>query len=281
MSLGAYKLLKTEDTGTVHPAGQFVAPDFRLVLKDGTQWLIDVKNVFSDDPDKQRLVLRKIDIEKLTAYADATGCPLKIAIYWARWRMWSLVDVSDLTSISDKKLAIDMISSLPLNQLGSVGDRTIGTKPPLIIRVIFDKTKARSIASSGELSYTIADAKMFCAGKEIANSVERDLAFIFIQYGDWNIGEPKPILDSEDLPEAIEFELAPRERNNPDEDFEMIGTLSSMFSRYYGEVTIGPNGILQTEADHIPNWFAPLLNADYKSDALPLWRFALERAGKR
>lgn len=42
VSLGEYKLLKTEDTGVVHPKGLYTAPDFRLVLKDGTQWLIDV-----------------------------------------------------------------------------------------------------------------------------------------------------------------------------------------------------------------------------------------------
>ncbi|MGZ2402991.1 hypothetical protein [Rhizobium ruizarguesonis] len=43
VGLGAYKLLKTEDTGIVHPEGQFTSPDFRPILTDGTQWLIDVK----------------------------------------------------------------------------------------------------------------------------------------------------------------------------------------------------------------------------------------------
>lgn len=66
VSLGAYKLLKTEDTGIVHREGSFTAPDFRLVLDDGFQWLIDVKNVFLADPQMQRLVLRKVDVENLT-----------------------------------------------------------------------------------------------------------------------------------------------------------------------------------------------------------------------
>ncbi|MGV1768016.1 hypothetical protein [Rhizobium rhizogenes] len=91
MSLGEYKLLKTEDTGVVHAEGKFTAPDFRLVLQDGTQRLIDVKNVYLAAPLQQRLVLRKVDVEKLTAYAEATSCPLKIAVYWAQWRFWSLV----------------------------------------------------------------------------------------------------------------------------------------------------------------------------------------------
>ena len=33
VSLGHYKLLNTEDTGRVHPAGKYTAPDFRVVLK--------------------------------------------------------------------------------------------------------------------------------------------------------------------------------------------------------------------------------------------------------
>lgn len=280
VSLGAYKLLKMEDMGTVHPEGAFTAPDFRLVLNDGTQWLIDVKNVFHADPKTQRLVLRKVDVEKLTAYAEVTGCPLKIAIYWARWRMWSLIDADDLAPINDKKLSIDMLPSLQLSQLGRVGDRLIGTTPPLTLRLIADKTKERSIAPDGEVTYTIAAAKMLCDGDEIIDPVERNLAFTFMQYGDWETSDPIAILDSDGLPEAVEFEWTPRELNNPGENFETIGTLSSMFSRYYAERTIGADGITQTEADLVPNWFRPLLDTSYKSDALPLWRFAVQPARK-
>ncbi|OWO89727.1 hypothetical protein B5E41_30065 [Rhizobium esperanzae] len=280
ISLGDYKLLKMEDNGRVHPEGSYIAPDFRLVLKDGTQWLIDVKNVFLAAPEQQRLVLRKVDVDKLTAYAEATGCPLKIAVYWALWRVWSLVDAADLAPISDKKLAIDMLESLRLSQLGRVGDRTIGTKPPLTLRLVADRTKERSITSNGEVVYTVAAAKLFCDGNEIKNPVERDLAWTFMQYGDWAASEPLAILDSEDLPEAVEFEWKPPERSNPGEHFEMIGRLSSMFSRYYAERTVGPDGLTQTEADLVPNWFAPLLDTGHESDALPLWRFVIQ-AGRR
>jgi hypothetical protein len=37
VSLGQYKLLAKEDTGRVHPEGRFTAPDFRIVLENGTQ----------------------------------------------------------------------------------------------------------------------------------------------------------------------------------------------------------------------------------------------------
>lgn len=91
ISLGHYKLLKVEDTGRVHPEGKFVAPDFRVVLDDGRQWLVEVKNVYDREPSRQRLRLREIDITQRVDYAAAMGCPLKLALYWARWRVWTEV----------------------------------------------------------------------------------------------------------------------------------------------------------------------------------------------
>ena len=49
-----------------------------------------------------------------------------------------------------------------------------------------------------------------------------------------------------------------------------------MFSRYYAEQTIGKEGVIQTEADLMPDWFAPLVSTNCKSKALPLWRFIVQ-----
>ena len=45
LSLGRFRLFKTEDIGRVHSATNYRAADFRIVLEDGKQWLIEVKNV--------------------------------------------------------------------------------------------------------------------------------------------------------------------------------------------------------------------------------------------
>lgn len=70
--------------------------------------------------------------------------------------------------------------------------------------------------------------------------------------------------------EAIEFTWEPRERLN--QGFEMIGTLSNMFARYYAEHTIDEREIVQLRAPLRPNWFAPLVSSDRISEALPLWK---------
>lgn len=279
VSLGKYKLFKLEDTGRVHPESSFTAPDFRLVLKDGRQWLIEAKNVRASDPFRQRLKLRKADVAKLVAYAEAVGCPLKFALYWSLWRMWTLVDASDLVPDGDK-LTIEMLEAAPLSELGDLGDRTVGTTPPLVFRVIADPDKERSIAPDGEVSFTIAEAKLLCADREITDPVEQSIAWIFMQYGEWECSEPTAIL-SGDVLEAVELVWTPRERSNPDERFEIIGRLSTMFAAYYAEQTIVEDALVQTEADLVPDWFKPFIDASHKSDALPLWRFALQRSTKR
>src|SRR5260370_9939282 len=50
VSLGRYKVLKTEDIGHAHPQGKYTAPDFRVVLKDDSESLVEVQNVYDPDP---------------------------------------------------------------------------------------------------------------------------------------------------------------------------------------------------------------------------------------
>ena len=87
VSLGHYKLLNREDSGAAHPSGRLQAPDFRIVLNDGSQWLVEVKNFFDPEPGRQVFDLTSDYLGRLQSYADAVRCPLKLAIYWARWRI--------------------------------------------------------------------------------------------------------------------------------------------------------------------------------------------------
>ena len=185
-----------------------------------------------------------------------------------------MVDPKHL-SVLDGKLTIDMFKAVMVNELAALGDRTIGTKPPLKLRFVADPSKPRSVGADGETPFTIGDVEMFSGQDRITDLVEREIAGIFMQYGDWECSEAIPILSGNEL-DAIEFTWSPREPANEGQGFEMIGTLSSMFSRYYAEQTLGDEGVIQTEAAVVPGWFVPLVKADYKGQALPLWRFILQ-----
>ncbi|MBC7951630.1 MAG: hypothetical protein H7Z12_07415 [Rhodospirillaceae bacterium] len=103
----------------------------------------------------------------------------------------------------------------------------------------------------------------------MTDAADQEIAWIFIQHGQWEESGPEVIMEGDRL-EAIEFTWEPRERLN--QGFEMIGTLSNMFARYYAEHTIDEREIVQLRAPLRPNWFAPLVSSDRISEALPLWK---------
>jgi hypothetical protein len=274
VSLGQYKLLKTEDVGVVHPIGMFTAPDFRVILREGSQWLIEVKNVHDSDPGRQRFRIRKQDYTKLQNYASAMNCPLKLALYWARWRVWTLIDGADLAP-ADDKLGIDMFKAAQLNDLSRLGDRLIGTTPPLRLRFVADKSKPHSISPTGEVAFTIGEFGVFSGATEITDTTERNIVWIFMQFGDWVCNEPQAIMNGNEL-EAIEFEWSPKDRPNEGQNFEMIGAISAMFSRFYATQTLGEQGVVQTQTELRPDWLAPLIASEEPSTKLPLWRFIIQ-----
>ena len=274
-SLGNFTLLKYEDMGQVYPKNQFKVPDFRVVLSDGTQWLIEVKNVYEEDPLKQkRKLLNSSYREKLEAYASATGGQLRLAIYWARWSIWTLVSPEHLID-ENGDLTLDMETAMRTNELSRFGDMMIGTRPPLKLLLSADPAKTSPIAPDGTVEFNIARAQLYCDDDEILDSIEQQIAWILMQYGEWKKVDAKPVLENNQLKE-IEFVCQPEERTNAYEEFEIIGSLSQMFTRYYAEQTLDNHEIVHLHAPPQPKWFAPLVKSDYESKALPLWRFKQE-----
>ena len=258
----------------MHPSDQFQAPDFRVVLNDGTQWLIEVKNFYDAEPGRQVFSVTAEYLARLQRYANVLRCPLKLAIYWARWRMWALIEPTDLQP-QNGKLSIDMFKAARLNQLAALGDRTIGTTPPLKFRMLADTNKPREVKDNGEVPFTIADVAFYSDEKEITDPAEQQIAWMLADLGDWQCDGPLAQI-SEGKLDAIEMLWTPRERANPNENFEMIGTLSTMFSRHYATQTLSEQGVVQTEAEVVPDWFSPLVASNLASKALPLWRFILQ-----
>lgn len=272
VSLGDFRLLKPEDGGRVFPIETFRVPDFRIVLTNGDQWLVEVKNAYIENPFRQgRKVMTRAYREQLEAYATATGAELKLAVFWARWSMWTLVSPARFAN-SSGDVVLDMVTAARGNELGALGDRTIGTKPPLKLRLIMDPQRTSLIGEDGLVKMVIGRVAMCSDEKEITDPIEQQIAWIFMQHGEWPGSEAVPIVQGDRLI-GIEFSWEPEERHN--EGFEMVGTLSRMFSRHFAEATLRDGEIVQLRAPHRPGWFEPLVKAGYVSKTLPLWRFQL------
>src|SRR5258708_8519202 len=185
VSLGDFKLLKAEDGGRLFPTNGFRAPDFRIVVNDGSHWLIEVKNVYESDPFQQRRRLFTKDYyDTLAAYADATGAELKVALFWARWSIWTLVSPGRLLN-ADGGLELDLATAMRVNELARLGDRMIGTRAPLRLRLAMDPARTTPIAADGTVQVTIGGVQIFSRDEEVMDPVEREIAWIFIQHGQW------------------------------------------------------------------------------------------------
>jgi hypothetical protein len=140
-SLGQFRLLKREDVGQVRATDNLRAPDFRVVLQDGTQWLIEVKNARSEEPFKQELRLSARYVASISSYCDAVGAPLRLAVYWSLWKVWTVVS-PDRFRLPSGGLVVSMDEALLADELGRLGDFIIMTKPPLRL---FSKPRVRCL----------------------------------------------------------------------------------------------------------------------------------------
>ena len=275
VSLGEYRLLKAEDTGRVFPIDYYRVPDFRVVLKDGEQWLVEVKNVYQANPIAQSRKLMTLAYrQSLEAYATATGAKLKLAVYWARWSLWTLVSPEML--IDERgDLVLDMTTAMMANEFGRLGDRTIGTRPPLSLRFNADPDKPSFIDDDGLANMVIKSVQILSDGEEVTDPDEKEIAWIFMQYGEWWTEGLQAVIEDERLI-GIEMLWGPREQHN--DGFEFIGSLSRMFAGYFTAHTMKDDAVVQIQAPLRPNWFSPLISATYKSKMLPLWQFILQPA---
>lgn len=272
-SLGDFRLVKPEDNGRIVSNEPLRVPDFRVVLTSGEQWLVEVKNIYIADPFRQRRkVMTREYRQQLEAYASATGAGLKLAIFWARWSMWTLVAPERFADASGN-VVVDMAAAAQANELGTLGDRTIGTRPPLKLRLIMDPERTSAIGEDGQVIVVIGRVAIYCGQDEITDPIEQQIAWIFMLHGEWPGSEAVPIIEGDRLV-AIEFNWEPEERQN--DGFEIIGTLSRVFSRYFADATLRDGAVVQLRAPHRPGWFEPLIKPGQTSKALPLWRFQLK-----
>ena len=271
ISLGDVRLVKREDGGPFFATEAYRAPDFRIVLGDGAHWLIEVKHVYERDPSQQhRRVFTDNYYQTLAAYARATGAELKVAIYWARWSIWTLVSPDRLIGAKGA-LELDLSTAVQANEMARLGDRMIGTRAPLRLRLYTDAERTSPIGADGTVTVTFSAAQLFCGEAEVTDPVEQEIASIFMQHGEWVEDGPLADVDGDRL-RAVEFTWVPEEATG--QGFEMVGTLSRMFARYYAEHTIADDAIIQLRAPLRPHWFAPLVQPGHRSDALPLWNFS-------
>lgn len=272
-ALGKCRLIKQEDSGEVFTTEENIqAPDYKVVLNDGKQYFIEVKNCHFPNV-KSPYPLNKSYLEKLENYADLHATPLLIAIYFSRNNKWVLLSKASLSE-HKKKYTIDFINAIAKNEMSLLGDRTIATEPDLGIEFIADLSKDATVTDEGEANFIIGEVKLYCAGQEITDDLEKSIAFYLMRFGNWNENEPEGIFDK-GIFVGAKYTFSP---DFPPEEqrFSMVGELSSMISYSYSEQTVYEKSVIALDTNLDPSVFAVEIPEGHKGDKLPLWQFIMQ-----
>ena len=276
-SFGAVRLIKQEDSGECYYTSDepIQLPDYKVVLEDGQCILVETKNHYKTDP-LAGFRMREADLNALARCSNLLQSSLKIAIYWAPWNTWTLNDPAAF-SRDGKYSRLDFVEAVTSSEMACLGDFSVGTKCPLTLRLSIATDKPRSIDSAGCVTGHLSALEFYCAGQLIEEELEKQIALYLMMYGKWKDNGPGAEVDSDHLPTAILYQFEPQE-THPGQGFEIIGSLSSMFSTFYNSVTLEQSRVRNLVRYDNPGAFGSSIPRGFKGKSLPLWRFIQQPA---
>jgi hypothetical protein len=188
--------------------------------------------------------------------------------------VWTLVELERMQRRGGH-YELELTEAMQWNQMARFGDRMVGTVPPLELRLKVDELGKRVRPDTAHI--VIRNAKLFAAGKPLADEVEQRIAFLLFRYGRWDIETPAEV-DSTGRITSFALTAAPPEDAREvvaRQGFAIAGTLSSMYSAMFNEITLDDDGAVRRLDHHSePGEFGSLIPADYfeRSDReLKLW----------
>jgi hypothetical protein len=276
-AMGACSTITQEDAGPFFAdTPDLIRPDFHIVTKEGARFLVEVKNY---SPKEQHYSspyeFEESYLTKLEAYAQRVGRDLKIAIYWRHVEgMCTLVNARYFEKWGHKRV-LSLEAAFKRNEMEVLGDCLIGTVPPLSIKVFTNPDEPRSVADDGMATFTIHRIALYAAGTEIVDPLEQEIAWFLMNHGRWTETEAPAEVEHGDLV-SFEFQLTPRENENPEQEFVGVGWLSQMVSTQYRELTVADGKVATLSPNMHPAALGVVIPIEYKGTAVRLWRFRLQ-----
>ena len=252
-SLGAASLVKEEDAGEVICSNPVQPPDWRVVLRDGRQFLVEVKNCHLPEvKNGSSFSLRENDIALLENYGLAVGVPLLIAIYWSGQRMWSLLPVAALKPRAGDatRRAVTFLDACSKNEMSLMGDLFVASAGPIHFRVGVTELSTsdacdvkRTTVDINGVAHTlkIRHVALFCGTRRLESRSAQALASYLVMHGSWR-EETSLMRNNAGQLDAVDFAFSPDPElsDDPMPVFDgapaacaIHGSLSSMMSHEF------------------------------------------------
>ncbi len=273
VALDGCQLLMTLDSGEVFIDGEDVKlPDYLLVLRDGRRLLVEVKNVPPTKP-AGPVTMSAAEMNGLRRFGGLHGGELHVACLFSALGRWALVPVDAFGRDEQGRYALGVEAALKADRLSETLDVVmVGLVPPLRLDLIADPSKPRHVAADGETQFEVGGVQLWAGGQRMVEEDESRLAMFLLRFGSWPVQQEADV--DGHLLRKVSFICAPEEPT-PGQGFEVIGTLSSMFARWFDAATRDGDELLGLQMPVDPGVLRDLLPAAFGSPRLPLWRFPL------
>lgn len=271
-SLGKCQLVKSEDAGALHSDNPDIkVPDFRLLLQDEGQLLVEAKNFYQKSP-FQPFRMKPEYLNGLIKYANLFKADVRIAVYWTRWTTWTLVSPEAFV-VTSKGCILGLEDALKATEMARLGDVHLATIPPLKFRILSDPTSDRTIDPSGQVQFRIGGIELYCGTTRIDEPLEQSIALFIMLYGSWPSELGVAITEGDQL---IAFDIVSQPDEPAEEQpFSLIGSMSSMVSRRFLSMTTSSGHVQRLAPKSLESDLGIRIPDNYKGKALPLWRFIL------
>ena len=270
-SLGKCRIIKEEDCGEVFTNDIIKVPDYRIVLVDNSQFLVEVKNYNQKHPNSDYTISIK-EFNKYLHYSKVMKVPLYFSIYWSKWRMWTLVD-SNIFVKNNNKMSLSFIDATMNNKMSSFFvDYMIATTPPLKIRMYADKSEDRTTIGSN-INFTIEKVEVYCNSILIKDKEEQSIVWNLIMFGRWI--ETNEVIFEKDsnLVNYIDFIYSPDEYDDT-QPFAHVGDASEIITQQYFYSTSTKDGDIKSISPFgFSNNYGTNIKIPYTKKDLPIWIF--------
>jgi len=229
IALGQVEYLKQEDQGDWFTHGINAAPvDFLLGLNNGHRLAVEVKNCHKT---LGAIGFKKSYISALERYSRIVAHDLKVAIYWSKWRMWTLVDPRFFEDVGPDRVRLSFESANMWNEMSRLGDRILMTRPPIGLRVRVKTQGVQEFSTrKTEREFLVERLTVLAGGREVESTEIASMVLQFLMHGTW--ASSGWDYRSEGGQEFVELLSSPPEYQpaSADSGLEIVGALSTLCS---------------------------------------------------
>jgi hypothetical protein len=141
----------------------------------------------------------------------------------------------------------------------------------LILKLTAAMNQPRTISPDRKASMRIGAVQIWSSHVLLEDNAERNIAFYLMMFGKWEYDGGRVELDAAGLPIAVTHTVSP-EDPTPNQGFEIIGSLSSLYSQHYNSLTLEDARVARLNVKD-PTTLAPVIPRNLERKQLPMWRF--------